>query len=140
MTITLPLPWTKPPLMTLNEAIRSSNVHAKAAQVRAAKDAVIWSIRATRPPLPTPAGPVHVTLHYRVANYHRRDPDSLAPTLKVCIDALVAEGVLRDDDWQHVRATTCRIHPPTNAAPALWLVLEEDTTHHDPPTGTSIPA
>jgi Holliday junction resolvase RusA-like endonuclease len=128
VTVTLTLPWSKPPVMTLNEAMRSSNVHAKAAQTRAAKDAAIWTIRARRPPLLTPGGPVHITLHHQVANYHRRDPDGLAPTLKVCIDALVAEGVLKDDDWQHVRATTCRIHPPTNAPPTMWLTLEMDTT------------
>jgi uncharacterized PurR-regulated membrane protein YhhQ (DUF165 family) len=64
VTVTLTLPWSKPPVMTLNEAMRSSNVHAKAAQTRAAKDAAIWTIRARRPPLLTPGGTLTLAAAY----------------------------------------------------------------------------
>lgn len=126
MTVWIELPWTEPPVGTLNAALRSSSVHEKAAGVDTARRAAGWSIRGQHPP--TPTAPVHVTLHYRVTNYRRRDPDGLAPTLKICLDALVDAGVLKDDDWQHVRATTCRIHPPTTDGAALWLTITEDTT------------
>lgn len=129
MTVTIALPWTKPPVGTLNAALRSSSVHVKAAGVEAGKRAAGWAILATKPRPPRATAPVTVTLHYRVLNYRRVDPDGLAPTLKLCLDALVDAGVLADDDWQHVRATTCRIHPPTAAGPAMWLTITDDTTH-----------
>lgn len=134
MTVTIRLPWKRPPVGTLNEAMRSSSVHVKAAGVAQAREAAGWAIRAAKPP--RPAAPVHVTLHYRVHNYHRLDSDSLAPTLKLCLDALVDLAVLADDDWQHVRASTNRIHPPTIEGPAMWLTLTDDTAEATTPPTT----
>lgn len=121
-TYTIPLFWTKPPI-TLNPGLRSSNVHAKAAGVRAAKGEAWGAIVAAGIPKRIPG--VEITLHYRVPDRRRRDADNLAPTLKVCQDALVAAGVLVEDSWVTVPSATCRIHPPSDEGPALWLTLEE---------------
>lgn len=114
----VPLPWTKPPLSGNRTR---GNPHARAKEVDAAKGQARWAIRAARLPRLTGA---NVTLHFRVANRQRRDADNLAPTLKVCQDALVAEGVLPDDSWVHVPSATCTIHPPSPDGAAMWLALE----------------
>lgn len=118
----VPLPWTKPPI-TLNPGLRSSNVHAKAANVRTAKGEALAAIIAARIPKAIPG--VELTLHYRVPDRRRRDADNLAATLKVVQDALVAAGVIHEDSWVTVPSATCRIHAPSDEGPALWLELEE---------------
>lgn len=119
----VPLPWVKPPVPTLNAGLRSSSVHAKAGTVRAAKSQAGQAIRRSR--VPKGIAGVELTLHYRVPDRRRRDADNLAPTLKVCQDALVATGVIFEDSWITVPSATCRIHPPTDEGPALWLEIEE---------------
>jgi hypothetical protein len=71
-----------------------------------------------------------VTLHFRPSTKHRRDADGMYPTLKVCQDALVLQGVLPDDSWVHVPAATYRIHPPNGEPAAMWLELS-NVTHYD---------
>jgi crossover junction endodeoxyribonuclease RusA len=73
-----------------------------------------------------------VTLHFRPRDRRRRDADGLFPTLKVCQDALVLEGVLIDDSWASVPAATCRIHPPAGE-PAVWLELTAVTPYKENP-------
>lgn len=114
---TVALPWPKPPL-TGNRT--RGNPYARAAEVKAAKEEACWAVRAARIAYMSGA---EVTLHFRPKDKRRRDADGLAPTLKVCLDALVAEGVLHDDSWVHVPAATCRIHPPTDEPAAMWLEL-----------------
>jgi crossover junction endodeoxyribonuclease RusA len=114
----VPLPWTRPPLSGNRTR---GNPHARAKEVDKAKGEARWAVRVAR--LPRLAG-AEVTLCYRVATKRRCDADNLAPTLKVCQDALVAEGVLPDDSWVHVPSATCRIHPPSLDGPAMWLALE----------------
>ena len=117
----VPLPWDKPPL-TGNRT--RGNPYARANEVRAAKDQAIVAVaRVARTPLVA----AEVTLHMRMADRRRRDADGLAPTLKVCLDALVAQGVLPDDSWVHVPAATCRIHPPNGEPAAMWLELTHIT-------------
>jgi hypothetical protein len=116
---TIPLPWSKPPL-TGNRT--RGNPYARANEVKTAKADVqeFIGMRGVKPVIGA-----NVTLHFRPSTKHRRDADGLFPTLKVCLDALVAEGVLPDDSWVHVPAATCRIHPPNGQPAAMWLTLTD---------------
>ena len=116
---TIPLPWPKPPL-TGNRT--RGNPYARANEVKAAKADAQLAVRQCRI---RPLVGAEVTLHFRPADRRRRDADGLFPTLKVCLDALVYEGVLPDDSWVHVPAATCRIHPPTGEPAAMWLELAD---------------
>ena len=121
----IPLPWIKPPLSGNRTR---GNPHARAKEVAEAKDQARLAVRAAR--LPKLAG-ADLTLCYRVKDRHRCDADNLAPTLKVCQDALVLEEVLPDDSWVHIPSATCRIHPPTAEGPAMWLAIESLGRSHD---------
>jgi hypothetical protein len=121
-TIAIPLPWTTPPLA------QNDRQHwaTKARAFGAAKTTARWAIRAAK--VPRIVGAV-VTLHYRVPDMRVRDSDGPAPTLKACLDALVAEGVLPDDSWVCVPASGIRFHPPEKNQPGcIWLELT-DITH-----------
>lgn len=118
MTLIVALPWLTPPLSGNRTR---GNPHARANEVEQAKGEARWAVRAAR--LPRLAG-AEITLCFRVANRRRRDADNLAPTLKVCQDALVLEGVLPDDSWVCVPSATCRIVPPSVDGPAMWLAIE----------------
>ena len=122
-SIVIPLPWTRPPL-TGNRT--RGNPYARANEVKAAKTKAAETIHGANI---RPIVAANVTLHFRPATKHRRDADGLFPTLKVCQDALVAEGVLPDDSWVCVPSATCRIHPPTDEPPALWLELTDITEY-----------
>jgi Holliday junction resolvase RusA-like endonuclease len=122
-TTTIPLPWSKPPL-TGNRT--RGNPYARAAEVKQAKEAARFAVFQAM--IRGQVGPMvgaNVTLHFQMPDRRRRDADGLAPTLKVCLDALVAEGVLPDDSWVHVPAATCRIHPPNGEPAAMWLELTD---------------
>ena len=114
------LPWAKPPL-TQNRSSRADNPYVKAARVRDAKKAARFAIFAAK--LPRLAG-ANITLHYRPATRHRRDADGTCATLKVCLDALVAEGILHDDSWVEVPFSGHRIHEPNGTPAAMWLHIE----------------
>lgn len=121
MTHLVPLPWPKPPL-SLNDR---DHWRPKAAKVANARAQARWAIRAARLPA---FETVHLTLHWRIPDRRRRDLDNLAATLKPVTDALVDEGRIPDDDWQHVLAATTRIHPPDpHARQGLWLELHNWT-------------
>lgn len=115
--LTIPLRWSKPPLSGNRTR---GNPHARAQEVKRAKADARWSIQQAKV---RPIVGAEITLHYRPATRQRRDADNLAPTLKVCQDALVAEGVLPDDSWVCVPAATLRIHPPTGEPAHMWLEL-----------------
>lgn len=127
MLSTVPLIWSKPPL-TGNRT--RGNPYARANEVKAAKEDARHAIRMN---MPKPVVGAEVTLHFRPKDKRRRDADGLAPTLKVCLDALVLEGVLPDDSWIHVPAATCRIHPPNGEPAAMWLELDVLTEYEDTP-------
>jgi crossover junction endodeoxyribonuclease RusA len=120
--IVIPLPWEKPPL-TGNRT--RGNPYARAQEVKAAKAAAEQAIRES---LWWAVVGAEVALHFRPKDKRRRDADGLAPTLKVCLDALVAQGVIPEDSWVHVPAATCRIHPPNGEPAAMWLELTN--LHH----------
>ena len=113
--ITIPLVWTKPPLSQNDR----QHHHVKAKLVARAIDEARQAIRGTDALVGA-----NVTLHYRVADKRRRDADNLAVVLKVCLDALVAEGVLPDDSWVHVPHAGLTIHPPNGEPSSMWLTLE----------------
>lgn len=115
----VPLPWTRPPL-TGNRT--RGNPYAQAEKVKAAKALAIGAVHSAEL---TPISGAEVTLHYRMADYRRRDADGLAPTLKVCLDALVYCRVLPDDSWVFVPAVTIRIHGPNGDPASMWLELRE---------------
>jgi crossover junction endodeoxyribonuclease RusA len=117
------LPWRTPPL-------RANDRRAWQAQHRAFQQALTearWAVKAANL---EPIVAATVTLHYRPKTRRRQDPDGIAPTLKPCLDALVAEGVLPDDSWVEIPETRQRIHPPTDEGPAMWLELT-DVHHYD---------
>lgn len=117
---TIPLPWSKPPV-TLNQR---GGPQVRARLMASTKEQARWAIRAaTRT---TWTKPVTLTLHWRPDVRRRRDVDNPMPTLKACADALVAEGVLHDDDSESVPSMAVRIHPVSDGlVAAMWLELEE---------------
>ena len=119
MSVHIDLPWIKPPL-TGNRT--RGNPYARANEVKAAKGEAVLAVQASGV---APMVGAEVTLHFRPKDRRRRDADGLAPTLKVCLDALVFSGVLPDDSWVHVPAATCRIHPPNGEPAAMWLELTD---------------
>ena len=126
---TIPLPWPRPPLAQ-NDRRHWRQQHR---DFQTAKDEACWAIRAARP---TPLESAEVVLHYRVKDRIRRDADGPAPTLKVVLDALVAEHVIPDDSWTHIPRVTIQIHPPQpGQPPRMWLTLTPIT---EPPTGGSL--
>jgi Holliday junction resolvase RusA-like endonuclease len=121
------LPWDKPPLSGNRTR---GNPHARANEVKQAKEQAQQAVREAKI---RPIVGAEIVLNYRPATRQRRDADNLAPTLKVCQDALVAEGVLPDDSWVCVPAATLRIHPPTTGQPAyMWLELAVLTEYETP--------
>ena len=123
MSIRIPLPWTSPPVSQNDR----QHHHVKAKAVARALAEARLAIRAAQV---EPIVGAVVTLHYRVPDLRRRDADNLAVVLKVCQDALVAEGVIPRDDWIHVPSSGCTIHPP-DAPAAMWLVLSDVTEFED---------
>ncbi len=122
MTV-IPLPWTDTPPLTQN-GLRRMHHHAEGKAKKAALEAARWAIRAAKPPRLIGCD---VHLHWRMPDRRRRDADSAAPTLKVALDALVAEGVLEDDSWPYVPTCGVVTHPPDDRPGALWLVLSNET-------------
>lgn len=123
MSIRIPLPWTSPPVSQNDR----QHHHVKAKAVARALAEARLAIRAAQV---EPIVGAVVTLHYRVPDLRRRDADNLAVVLKVCQDALVAEGVIPRDDWVHVPSSGCTIHPP-DAPAEMWLVLSDVTEFED---------
>lgn len=118
--IRIPLPWSRPPLSQNDRDERNKGGARKIATAKAEARMAIRSARIT------PIVGAVITLHYRVADYRRRDADNLAAVLKVCQDALVLEEILPRDDWVHVPRSGQEIHPPIPGEPsALWIELTE---------------
>jgi hypothetical protein len=124
---TIPLTWTTPPLRQNDRQHHMVKAKAFAAALEEAR----WAIRAAKP---KPMIGADVTLHYRVPDHRIRDADGLAPTLKAALDALVAEQILPRDDWVCVPSATCRIHPPSDEGPAMWVTLDDPDRHRDAET------
>lgn len=117
--LAFPLPWSRPP-MAQNDR---DHWRAKASKFATAKLEARMAIRAAKVPV---VGGAVVKLHYRVPDNRVRDSDGPAPTLKVLLDALVAEGILPGDDFRYVPESGVRLHPPAKGLPgAMWVELSE---------------
>ena len=56
---------------------------------------------------------VSLLAEYRPPDRRRRDSDNFTPTVKACIDGIVAAGVIPDDEApRYVADITCRIGKP----------------------------
>ena len=110
------LPWQRPPL-TLNDG---GHARHKAAAIKQARADAGWTIRAAN--LTPIEHADKVTLHWQLPDRLRRDADGMTATLKPCLDALVDQGILKDDSWLYVAETSCRMHPPTTDRRSyMWL-------------------
>ena len=112
------LPWTNPPLSGNRTR---GNVYAQHAKVEKALREARFAVRAADL---APIARATLTLTLRPDTKRRRDADNLAPTLKVCQDALVLEQILPDDSWAHVPRVSLEIHPPNGQPAAMWLTVE----------------
>lgn len=103
-TLTIP-DWRPDPRLSINGRRRLHH-YTEAALSKDAKERVQWAIRDELNQRPTHGWYrgqmlVVVTLGYQVRR--RRDPDNCAGLIKPLADALVAEGLLADDDSEHIR-------------------------------------
>lgn len=115
--LTIPLPWTNSPV-NLNDRDQH---YVKAKKVAAALAEARGAVAAAKVPAVERG---EVVLHLQLKDRRRRDADNLAGTLKVVQDALVQEGVLVDDGWQHVPFSGQKIHGPKPSAPArMWIEI-----------------
>lgn len=124
---TIPLPFTDPPL-TKNK-VRRMHHHVEAKIRRDAIEAVRWAIKAAHV---KPLEQAVIILHWQQPNNRRRDGDGADPTKAFCIDALVLEGVLPDDSFQHVIHSGVTCHAPVKGQPgALWLSITDPSDLKD---------
>ena len=130
----LPMPGDRPPL-SLNDR---THWRPKARTVADLRTAVAWQARAARMPVDVPR--IIVELFYVPRDRRTRDADNLVATLKPCLDALTAKGMVRgwpchpvvtDDDPQHVTWLPPVILEP-DGRPRWWL---EATIPTDRPGG-----
>jgi len=122
--VIIPLTWDRPPL-------RANDRRTWQAQHRARAKAMTEARAAIAAANPGRYVGAVVTLHYRVPDRRRRDSDGPEPTKKVCIDALVLEGVLPDDSWVEVPRSSVEMHAPNGEPPAMWLELTEVHRYDD---------
>lgn len=115
----IPLPFDAPPL-TKNK-VRRMHHHKEASIRRDSIDATRLAIRAAKV---QPLEQAVVVLHWRQPDNRRRDGDGADPTKAFCLDALVLEGVLPDDSFQHVIHSGVTCHAPIKGQPgAMWLSI-----------------
>jgi crossover junction endodeoxyribonuclease RusA len=120
------LPWTTAPIT--QNGLRRMHHYAEAKAKSAALEQARRAIR--RDKVKPRAGAI-VILNWQMSDRRRRDGDGAAPTLKVVLDALVAEGVLPDDSWVHVPHSGITTHPPVKGLPgSMWVTLT-DPDHID---------
>ena len=113
------LPWSAPPIT--QNGLRRMHHHAEAIAKRQALTEARWAIRNAHI---TNMARATVVLNWQMKDMRRRDGDGAAPTLKVCLDALVDEGVLEDDSWPFVPHSGVTCHPPIKGQlGAMWLAL-----------------
>ena len=109
------LPYPGPPL-TANQRHHWRAHHRIRAKLL---DDARWLIRAQRIP---PLGRCRVELHWSPPDRRRRDADNLVPTLKVCADAAMHEGIVGDDTPDLMVKLMPTIEAPCRP-PRLWLVI-----------------
>lgn len=118
------LPYARPPL-TANQRLHWRAHH----RIRAALLAdTRWLVRAHAVPALERCA---VELHWAPPDRRRRDRDNLVPTYKVISDAIVREGVVRDDTPEYMDQAMPVIEPPERPA-RLWLVILDRTVAPQP--------
>lgn len=124
-TASIPLPFMDPPLT--KNTVRRMHFRVEARIRKDHLQNVRWAIRAARV---KPIEQAVVVLHWQMPDQSRRDGDGAAPTLALCIDALVQEKVLPDDSWRYIIHSGITCHAPVKGAPGrLWLTISEATTN-----------
>ncbi len=118
-TWTLRLPYTAPPL-TGNDRMHWRKKAAVVATLRGTVAGLVLGDQGK--PWPRYADHVEVWLHYWPRDKRRRDADNLVATLKVCCDALVDAGVVRDDTPAEMTKHMPVIHAP-DGDPRLELTI-----------------
>lgn len=103
---TLLLPFERPPLL-MNELRSKSHWHQQHKAHTMVKDTVMALCLHHHPDVSYPRVSVELTWHAKTLR--RRDPDSLAPMVKGCLDGLVAAGVIPDDASTYVSDVRLRI-------------------------------
>lgn len=102
------------------DACRRS-AHAGAAMKREQQDIVGWAIRAAR--LKPMAGKVDVHFRWYEPNM-KRDKDNIVAAKKFILDALVEQGIIRNDNWTYVGDFSDKCFLSRNN-PRIEIELEE---------------
>ena len=113
------LPFTAP--LSLNHRQHWAAKAAKTRKYRALAGQAIMEEN-----VPHERGHIRTWIEYEPRDARRRDPINLIPTLKVCEDALVDQGIVPDDCPEYVESVMPKILPKTGGKSGrLWLVIEE---------------
>ncbi len=104
--LALRLPLEAPPIL-MNQLRSKTHWRAQHAAHQQVIDTVVAMCRGQRIGLFT--DPVVVVLTWHAKHKRRRDPDSLAPMVKGCLDGLVRAGVLTDDSSVYVHDVHLRV-------------------------------
>lgn len=124
------LPWQRPP-DTLNDRRGKWEAHRIRELVHTETSKVLGRS------IPRNSGPLTAELVWYPGNNRVADCDNIAPTLKYCMDAVKARGIVIDDNPHHVVRTMQRVVPRAldpydRRIPELFLVLTE-CAHADMP-------
>lgn len=112
MSLTVTIPgWVPDSRLSLNGRRRAGSwretwrlqENAKAMMIPAIWASGVWHHLMTR---------AHVTVEFVYPVRRRRDADNLAGLAKPLLDALVGEGVLKDDSAEFVQLTVCAVVEP----------------------------
>lgn len=119
VSATVVLPWERLPL---SQNQRETMHRMKVAGIK--KQMLTDARKAIRRAGLAPVAECCVVLNWRQPDRRSRDGDGAAPALKACLDALVKEGVIADDNWRVVRHSGITCHDPQPGQPgAFWLTI-----------------
>ena len=99
------------------------NPHAHQALMDAWKSLAVLAVRATPAPHAMFTDPVQITATVRRTTNAKADAHNVTPSIKACIDALVACGVIEDDHDGIVRRLVIEAGPKA-PKPTIELTVE----------------
>ena len=102
------------------------NHHAHQALMDAWKSLAVLAVRATPTPHAMFTDPVQITATVRRTTNAKADAHNVTPSIKACIDALVACGVIEDDHDGIVRRLVIEAGPKA-PKPTIELTVEAAT-------------
>ena len=110
-------------LPSLNEYTRScrTNPYAGAKAKKEAQERVAWAIKAAH--LVPMAAPVRVSFQW-VEPDMRRDKDNISSAKKYILDALVASGIIGNDNWKWIAGNLPDAYKVNKAEPRVIVTLE----------------